>query len=96
MLLDLLFPKTCLGCGRLGIYICSACREKLVFIQKDVCVYCKKPADLGLTHVGCTRKMGIDGVMSVMRYDETSRKIIKGIKYRLIRDAFRELFSTLR
>lgn len=91
MLFDLLFPKTCLSCGKWGVYICLDCQRKLVYIQKEACFYCKKSSFLGLTHQLCRRKNGIDGVLSLIYYNPTAKKIIKGIKYRLVKNAFNEI-----
>lgn len=89
---DFLFPKVCLGCGFLGSYICLNCRQQLKPIEKDQCLYCRSPSPLGLTHPSCSKKLSIDGVVSVFYYNETMRKIIKNIKYHLVKKAFDELF----
>lgn len=90
-LVDLLFPKVCLGCGFLGSHICPRCYEKLKKIEKDSCFYCKRHSFLGLTHPSCSKRYGVDGNLSCFYYDNTLKKIIKNIKYRLVRDGLREL-----
>lgn len=81
-LLDLLFPKYCLGCGKLGAYICIKCADHLKYIQKDICVYCKRPSLYGLTHPLCKKRHGLDGCISFFYYNNLLKKVIKNIKYR--------------
>ena len=61
-LIDLLFPKECLGCKRPGSYICSSCINKLSSI-KLLCPECQKPAVDGITHVRCKKKLGMDALL---------------------------------
>ncbi len=90
-LADLLFPRVCLSCGFLGSHICPACYKKLRKIEKDSCFYCRKPSFLGLTHPICKKRYGVDGNLSCFYYDNTLKKIIKNIKYRLALSGLREL-----
>lgn len=92
---DLLFPKICYGCGRLGSYICQNCQSKLIFVEIQVCPYCKKNSYLGLTHPGCRREGGVDGLFSFYRYTPLASKIIKSIKYRLTTAAIDDFFNII-
>lgn len=90
-ILDLLFPRRCFGCGYLGIYICPSCIKKLSLIDVQECFYCKKKGLYGLTHPACKRKNGVDGQITLFHYNNTLKKIIKGIKYSFITTANRDL-----
>ncbi|MCX7881036.1 MAG: phosphoribosyltransferase family protein [Patescibacteria group bacterium] len=81
-LADLFLPKFCLGCGFLGCYICPKCEKKLIYIQKDSCLYCGQPSPFGLTHVLCFKKDCLDGLISVFYYNDFLKKIIKSFKYK--------------
>lgn len=94
-IIDFLFPKTCLNCGYIGSYICSDCGRKLKPVIKERCLYCHSFSPLGLTHVSCSKKLSIDGVMSLFYYDELMKKIIKNIKYQLVKKAFDDLFAAI-
>lgn len=94
-LIDLLFPKTCLSCNKLGKFICLTCKVNLRAVESDYCIYCRKISYLGLTHANCQIPGGIDGVMSLYEYNVVLKKIIKSIKYRLVKDAFSELFQAI-
>lgn len=93
---DFLFPKICLGCGLLGMYICPACEKKLHYIDKDRCLYCGRPSLFGLTHPVCERGRGIDGFLSIFYYNAFLQKIIKTIKYRLAIDVLEDLCNVIK
>ena len=94
MLLDFLFPKTCLSCGRVGNYLCLKCQKQIISIDQDRCFYCNRPSFLGYTHTQCAPHE-IDGILSVFYYSLIIRRIIKGLKYKLITDAFEEFFCSV-
>ena len=86
LILDLLFPKRCVSCGRLGAYICRECFSKIEFIEKPVCPVCERQAVGGKTHPGCFSKFGLDGLVVVCRYRGSISKAIQKIKYKWVRD----------
>ncbi|OGG27818.1 hypothetical protein A3A64_04775 [Candidatus Gottesmanbacteria bacterium RIFCSPLOWO2_01_FULL_48_11] len=91
-LLDLLFPKRCVGCGRLGNYFCKRCISSIKIIQANeaICPVCEKPAIDGATHPRCQTAYTIDGLTSFFRYDGVIRKAVKAVKYRYISDLAKE------
>lgn len=88
---DLLFPKFCFGCGKIGSYICVQCDKKLIYMEKSRCFYCQKSSPYGLTHPGCRRKNGVDGFMTIFYYNNFLKKIIKTFKYRKAISVWKEL-----
>ena len=80
-ILDLLFPKTCLGCGRSGNYICPDCVAK-VRLAQPICAYCERASIDGLTHARCQKKLGLDGLISIWEYEGVIRKAILALKYK--------------
>ena len=94
-LIDLLFPRFCLGCSLPGAYICPSCFKKLQMVKKTRCLYCQRESYLGLTHPACLQKLYIDGNLSIFHYDRLMRKIIKNIKYRLAVSIFKELVNNI-
>jgi len=93
---DLLFPKFCLGCGYIGVYLCLSCQNKLKPIKQDVCLYCKEPSLFGLTHPGCQKKLNIDGLLTLYYYSPILKKIIKNIKYRLAVQVWQEFYQIIK
>lgn len=92
---DFLFPKVCVGCGFVGSYICLKCQKKIVPINEDRCIYCGKISKYGLTHYGCQKPNGIDGVSALYKYNGLMQKIIKAIKYRLVYEVWKELCTII-
>ncbi|MBI5123405.1 ComF family protein [Candidatus Roizmanbacteria bacterium] len=95
-LTDLLFPKFCLGCGYIGVYLCLSCQNKLKPVKQDVCLYCKKPSLFGLTHPSCQKKLNIDGLLILYYYNPILKKIIKNIKYRLAVQVWQEFYRIIK
>lgn len=92
---DILFPKYCFSCGRLGSYLCLLCARKLRAIDKDICPYCEKASYFGLTHYGCRRRFGLDGLKAIFFYDKLVKKIVKNIKYRLVTEAIDDFLQAI-
>lgn len=88
---DLLFPKTCVGCGAIGSFICNRCQKLLLILEKQRCFYCKSPSLYGFTHPGCKKKFGVDGAVSIYVYNPFIKKLLKTAKYRLAKEALDEL-----
>ena len=95
-LIDLFFPKFCLGCGYIGVYVCSSCLKKLEPIKQDICFYCKKPSLFGLTHPNCSKTHNIDGLLTIYHYNPLLKKIIKNIKYRLATQVWQEFYKIVK
>jgi ComF family protein len=79
--LDLIFPKICLGCGKEGRYVCLDCLAK-VRLTKPICPYCGKASIDGFTHVKCAKKLGLDGLTAIWEYEGVVRKAILALKYK--------------
>lgn len=84
-ILDLLFPKFCVGCRRLGAYICKSCFEKIVFTQA-ACPICRRMALGGKTHPYCQTRYGLDGLVCPTLFGPITKNLIHQLKYRLVSD----------
>lgn len=89
---DVFFPKQCMNCGRLGVFVCADCVKKLEPVHDDYCLYCGKKRRGGETCERCCRKNGVDGVLSFYFYNETLQHCIHTAKYEFVQDGIRELF----
>ncbi len=84
--LDLLFPKTCVGCGREGNLICTDCRATFKYVSRPVCPKCGLPEINGIICPDCVfQNRAIDGIRSVLQFEGVIRKAIHEFKYRNIR-----------
>lgn len=80
LILDLLFPKKCVGCGEPDTYFCKDCVSNI--LQTDlVCPRCERLAVGGGTHSICKRRFGLDGLWSLGIYRDCLRQAIKQLKY---------------
>ncbi len=93
---DILYPKFCLSCGKIGSYFCLNCQKTLKPLTQDFCLYCKKPSLYGLTHFGCQKKYSLDGKIAIFYYNPTLKKLIKNIKYRLVKEAWKEFSLSIK
>jgi len=80
-LLDLLFPRFCLGCHKLGKYFCEKCVVDIKYMEPQVCPYCELPSLYGFTHPRCQKAWGLDGMFVLAHYTGIIREAIKEIKY---------------
>lgn len=94
-LLDLLFPKFCVGCGKIGTYFCQSCKKQIRYIQpsETICPVCDKGAVDGMTHPACRTRYSLDGLISVFHYDHVIKRVIKEIKYRFVSDIVAEMMG---
>lgn len=94
-ILDLIFPKTCLSCGRRGRYLCASCLAKQKAHFPQVCPECERPAVDGRSHFGCRRRFDLDGLGCVFVYEGPARKAIITLKYRFSTDLADELVEAV-
>lgn len=81
-LLDIIFPKYCVGCRKIGSYLCQNCTKKVEFVDKPVCPVCQRQAVGGRTHPGCKNRYSLDGLVIACRYRGPVKDAIKSVKYK--------------
>lgn len=89
-LLDLIFPKNCLGCGKKGGYICEVC-SRTARLAQDKCPACNMLSFQGKTHSVCKADTPLAGSFSIYRYEGVIRKAIIAIKYKFAFEIAEEL-----
>lgn len=83
---DLIFPKTCLGCGEWGNYLCSNCVNFISVCQRLICPQCARPSFAGFTHFSCQRTYGLIGLTAIFSYKGIVKKAITKLKYQFVTD----------
>ena len=78
--IDLLFPISCLECGKGEKYICSDCLSKIPKARL-FCVECHRSSIDGATHAKCRKKRSIDFAYSFWDYSGVVRRAILKLKY---------------
>ncbi len=80
-ILDIVFPKVCVGCKREGKYICDKCQGKLV-VPEQICPTCCKPSLDGWTHPRCCRWSGMERLIVGLPYRGMVQQCLKKVKYK--------------
>lgn len=80
-LLDIIFPKYCINCRKIGDFLCPKCFSFLSFDVDKICAVCNFPSFNGFTHPRCKNKYTIDGVFSGISYKGVAKKMIIKFKY---------------
>lgn len=96
-ILDLIFPKRCVSCGKLGQYICATCRHNVrpIAVNESICPVCERLAIDGVTHPRCRSRYGLDGLIAFFHYDGPIRHAVKSLKYRHVSDLASEFVSLI-
>lgn len=85
-MLDLVFPVSCLGCGKEGTYLCEVCLRRLPRLEILTCAVCEKPSPFGKTHPDCLSRNRIDGLISASPYSHpVVKKIVEVLKYKFVK-----------
>lgn len=83
--LDTLFPLSCQLCGKDGVLVCAPCLNGLKLADTQVCLECRKPNILGLTHARCNRPHATTGTISIYNYkDPKVAELIIAGKYKFL------------
>ncbi len=89
-LLDLLFPKICVGCKKYGGYFCRECVEEIKQSEL-VCPFCERASLGGVVHAVCKRKYGLEGLWSLGIYEGSLRTAIQKLKYKWLSEVAKDL-----
>jgi len=81
-LLDILFPKRCVQCRKIGDYVCSNCFAQLSFDVKHICLVCNGWSMNEYTHPRCIGRYIIDGTFCGFVYNRIMKRLIYVFKYR--------------
>lgn len=90
-ILDILFPISCISCGKENIWLCKKCLEKIKTKQKQTCPICEKLESInGETCFKCKNKYSLDGLLICTDYQENKiiKKAIHFYKYRFVKDFY--------
>jgi predicted amidophosphoribosyltransferase len=75
-LLDFLFPKKCVGCGKYGQYVCSSCQIGL-WEEEQICPVCGFRSEFGATHIRCQKTGSLDGLSCFWAHQGIAHKLFK-------------------
>lgn len=95
---DLVFPVTCLSCGKGGSWYCPECLKKLSLSSRQRCPSCSQATENGKVCAKCSSSSYLDGVTALYEYHENPllADFIKNLKYQLAHDSASVLPSMIR
>ena len=93
--LDLVFPKKCVRCRKLGAYICPSCFALIAFFDSYLCLVCNRASFDGKTHPGCITRFSIDGATASIVYKGVVKKLLYQFKYQPNLTDLRSVLSEL-
>ena len=81
-ILDLFFPRQCLGCKKTWAYLCKDCKKKLQ-PHLEICPFCHKYSTDYETCIDCkmNKNNALDGILVPFSYSWFLKKIILKLKY---------------
>lgn len=93
---DWLFPRRCVGCGREGGFLCSACQASLSPIEPPFCPRCGLPRPVSGFCPVCTGwETDIDGIRGALRFEGAARQMVYQLKYHNLRAIVPEMVELI-
>jgi ComF family protein len=82
-LLDLLFPPRCVGCRRIGAWLCAECLSQIPRVEPPFCVQCgDRAAADGLCARCHASPLQIERIRAAVYFEGALREAIHHLKYR--------------
>ncbi|MBT9160725.1 MAG: hypothetical protein DDT26_02021 [Dehalococcoidia bacterium] len=92
LLLDLIFPRRCIGCGAEGELLCLSCLNLFPRLTPPYCQCCAVPFSGGRLCPNCLKSPpAIDGIRSVFLHRGLARDAVRHLKYRNLKALARSL-----
>ncbi len=86
-ILQWIFPRFCLGCGKEGLNVCADCFGSLELEYEQVCPHCRRENGTGeFCRENCWRNYFFDQLIVALPYDHQGllKKLIVGFKYKFV------------
>jgi competence protein ComFC len=82
-MIDLVFPKQCVKCGKYDSYLCKHCKKlEIQLVAEQFCHVCRFPLNRQQElHESCRVQTDLDRVFVCVRYSKLVEKILKEVKY---------------
>lgn len=81
-LIEIIFPRRCVGCRRVGTFLCLKCESRLEYLLDQPCAVCGEVVAGGFTHQKCITRFAPNRVFSALRYKDPLRQALFQLKYR--------------
>jgi competence protein ComFC len=81
-ILDLIFPRECVGCSSEGGYLCKSCLEKIELNSDFYCALCKRPSEMGKICLNCQAQTPLKAIWVGANYNnKIFQDLIHNFKY---------------
>ncbi|MDR0607674.1 MAG: double zinc ribbon domain-containing protein [Candidatus Peribacteria bacterium] len=81
MLLDVFFPRECVGCHKIGNYLCTDCKKSL-YAHPEICPFCHKAnKDFQICYACKTQQDALEGILIGFSYQDLIKKLILKVKF---------------
>lgn len=80
-LLDLIFPRTCAGCGQEGTYLCSKCEAAIPRLTGPLCRSCAAPGGQSPCAWCRAADQPFNGITAPYRWTGVVRDMVYSLKY---------------
>lgn len=85
--LNLFFPKKCLGCGTADVYLCPDCFNKIEISLNNTCFFCGKITWQGKICIECQKENYLNRIIVATDYkNPLVRDLIKNFKYHYVKE----------
>ena len=82
VVLDVLFPSRCVGCGVYGSFLCQACQAELPRARPPRCPICWQPQRGAAPCSRCRQERpAFQGARSLYIYEGAAREAVRALKY---------------
>jgi len=93
---DYIFPKNCFGCRQEGEYLCSACFNKIEYLNDLVCFLCHRIDFKNGICPDCAQSSCIDQIVVATAYtDNFVGRQVEGLKYDFVEELSEPLAKIL-
>lgn len=91
-LLDLIFPKKCLGCKKEGDFLCANCMDSIEINPGKSCVVCESEALIqNQLCENCRTNFSFDTVFVISKYEGLIKQLIGALKFDYIEEVSEKL-----
>ena len=83
--LDLLFPQSCVACGREGRFLCGACADALPKLERPYCPTCARPGSRSVCQACYSPPPRYNRIAAPFLMSGAVNEMVYGLKYRNLR-----------
>ena len=82
VVLEVIFPSRCVGCGTYGSFLCQSCQAELPRARPPRCPICWQPQRQGVPCSRChEERPAFQGARSLYLYEGAAREAVHALKY---------------